>query len=74
MSSQFVELENTHLKEDVMTEQLLEMLRKVEKCDELFDITARILKKSYDAMIKAGFTEEQATKIVAGQGTAVKAS
>ena len=57
-----------------MIEQLVEMLRAVEENDELFDIMARMMKKSYDALIKAGFSEEQATKIVAGQGAGVKTS
>jgi len=61
-------------KENVMIEQLVEMLRAVEENDELFDIMARMMKKSYDALVKAGFTEEQAIKIVAGQGTGVKTS
>ena len=57
-----------------MIEQLVEMLRAVEENDELFDIMARMMKKSYDALINAGFSEEQATKIVAGQGAGVKTS
>jgi len=57
-----------------MLEQLIEMMREMEQNDELFEIGARLMKKSYDALIKAGFNEEQATKIVAGQGAGVKAS
>lgn len=57
-----------------MLEELLEMLREMEKCDEFFDIMARMMKKSYEALIKAGFSEEQANHIVASQGTGVKTS
>jgi len=52
-----------------MIERIIDMLREMEECDELFfDISARLLKKNFDALVKAGFTEDQATRIVAGQG------
>lgn len=57
-----------------MLEQLKEMVRMMVEDDELFDLTAQLLKKSHSALIKAGFTEEQATTIVAGQGTGIKTS
>lgn len=50
------------------------MVRMMVEDDELFDLTAQLLKKSHTALIKAGFTEEQATTIVAGQGTGIKTS
>ena len=49
---------------EMMKEQLQEMLAE----QELFDLTAQVLKKMHDEMVKAGFTESQATTIVAGQG------
>jgi hypothetical protein len=54
---------------DEMLDQMIAMLRTMLKRDELFEIGAQMVKKSYDAMIKAGFTEDQALKIVAGQGS-----
>lgn len=53
-------------------DELKEMLREMLKEDELFDLGAQLLKKTYDSLIKTGFTEEQATQIVAGQGLAIK--
>ncbi|KKR48950.1 MAG: hypothetical protein UT86_C0002G0125 [Candidatus Magasanikbacteria bacterium GW2011_GWC2_40_17] len=55
-----------------MVEDLLEVLKEVVESDELFEVLARATKKAYDAMVKAGFTEEQATRIVAGQGVGFK--
>ncbi len=40
--------------------------------NEVFDLGAQVLKKSHIALIKAGFTEEQATVIVAKQGSGFK--
>lgn len=55
-----------------MIERLIELLKEVEENDEFFDLMAHLIKKMYDALIKAGFTEEQAIKIVAGQGAGLK--
>ena len=55
-----------------MLEQLKEMLKEVVADDELFDLMAQGLKKAHGALIKAGFTEEQATQIVAHQGMSIK--
>ena len=54
-----------------MLERFKEMLREFVEDDELFDLVAQGLKKSHNALIKAGFTEDQATQIVAHQGTGV---
>jgi len=63
------------MKEVLMKEVLIE-LKKISKLmledDEIFDLAAQLFKKSHSALIKAGFTEEQATTIIAGQGTGVK--
>ena len=45
---------------------ILGLLRAIGKSDELFYTLADMLKKFHDALMKAGFTEEQATQIVAG--------
>ena len=42
-----------------MIGQLLEMLKELVDNDELYDVMARIMKKMYDSLIKAGFTEVQ---------------
>ena len=39
--------------------------------DEIFKLAAQTLKKSHSALRDAGFTEEQATTIVARQGSFV---
>jgi hypothetical protein len=55
-----------------MVERLLEMMREVMENDEFFELQANMIKKFYDALVTAGFTEEQALKIVAGQGIGLK--
>lgn len=50
------------------------MMRMILEDDELFELSALLLKKSHSALVKAGFTEDQATVIVAGQGTGIKTS
>ena len=57
-----------------MLEQLLEILKEFEASDELFDTMARVMKKLYDSLVKAGFTESQAASIVASQGIGAKTS
>ena len=57
-----------------MLEQMKEMLRMVMEDDELFELMAQILKKSHSALITAGFSEEQATTIIASQGSGIKAN
>lgn len=56
-----------------MFEQLLAIMQELEEQDELFKAGARVMKKTYDALIEAGFTPDQATLIVAHQGAGIKA-
>jgi len=57
-----------------MIEQFLEMLNSVEKSDEFFKVSASIAKKSFDAYVKAGFTEDQAMQIIVHQGLGLNKS
>lgn len=57
-----------------MLEQIKELLREFIADGEVFDLVAQGLKKSHEALIKAGFTEAQATQVIAGQGMGLKAS
>lgn len=52
-----------------MLDQMIEMLKAMLERDEIFKVGAQMVKKSYDAMIEVGFTEEQALKIVSSQGS-----
>jgi hypothetical protein len=55
-----------------MLKEFKEILREFVADDELFELTAQIMKKSHTALVKAGFTKEQATQIVASQGIGAK--
>ena len=47
-------------------EIMLGFLRAINETDEFFDEVATMMRKLYDALIRAGFTEDQAVRIVAG--------
>jgi hypothetical protein len=47
-------------------EGILNMLRGINESPEFFDLLAGMLKKLHQALIKAGFTDDQATQIVTG--------
>ena len=51
-----------------MLNELVELQRAMLDKDELFEIAAQTAKKAYDALIKVGFNEEQATTIIAAKG------
>ena len=55
-----------------MIEQLIEMMKEVNESEEVFEQGALMMKNAYDALVKVGFTEEQAITIVAGQGAGIK--
>ena len=57
-----------------MVEMLKKLLKEYLEDDEIFSLTAKAVKKFHEALIKAGFTEKQATEIVAHQGSGIKAS
>lgn len=51
----------------MLTEQLKALLNE----DEFFEYEAKLCKKRFDAMKAQGFTDEQATEIVASSGSKV---
>ncbi len=51
-----------------MLEHLKQMLEVIVTDDELFQMMAKGMRKLHQALIAEGFTEEEATKIVASQG------
>jgi hypothetical protein len=55
-----------------MLEQFKRMLREVLKDDEIFDLIAQGFRKTHTSLVKAGFTEDQATQIVASQGMGIR--
>lgn len=54
-----------------MLDDLKEMLKEVVADDELFELLARGMRKSFNALVAQGFTEEQAMRIVVEQGMSV---
>jgi hypothetical protein len=53
-------------------DELVEMMEEFLKKDKLFEMGAKMIKKSVDAMEKAGFTRKEAIQIIAVQGSIVK--
>ena len=49
-----------------MAELILSFLKSVNESDEFFEVMASMAKKLYDALLDVGFTDTQATQIVAG--------
>lgn len=50
-----------------MIEKVKDMLDEIDKGD-VIEKVAKLYRKLFDALVKEGFTEEQAIAIVAGQG------
>jgi hypothetical protein len=57
---------------DFLLQGALSVLRTIEQNDELYTLAASMVRKSYEALIKAGFTKDQAIKIMAGHGSIVQ--
>jgi hypothetical protein len=57
-----------------MVEGMKLMLRTITEDDDIFKLGAQMMKKTFDAHLEVGFTEDQAIKVVAGQGGGVKSS
>ena len=57
-----------------MIEEVVEMVEEVLKQDKLFELGAKIYKKSVDALIEQGFTRDEAMRIIIAQGPPIKAS
>jgi len=57
-----------------MLDQVKELLKTVTNDEDFFTLMAEAAKKFYDALLIAGFTEQQATTITAVQGSVIKAS
>ena len=51
-----------------------EMIKDILKDDELFDLGAKVMYKSYQALRKNGFDHDSAVQITAHQGSVVKGS
>ena len=49
-----------------MVDKMMAILKRINETDEFFQTVASMMKKLHGALVKAGFTEEQATQIVAG--------
>lgn len=49
-------------------EELVYFLEKIEADNKLFELIARIARKHFNALIKTGFSEEQALKIITHAG------
>ena len=50
-----------------MFNEIKEVLKALESDTELFDITARLYYNLYERLVKAGFSEDQAIKIICSQ-------
>jgi hypothetical protein len=57
-----------------MIEIAKEMIKDILKDDELFDLSAKVIWKSYSALRNNGFDHDSAILMVANQGSLVKGS
>lgn len=54
-----------------MLDEVIEFMETLEADDRLFEVMARIIKKFHNALVKEGFTDDQATRIIASQGAGI---
>lgn len=59
-------------KNETLLYQANELLETLLRQDDFFTTAARVMMKAHDALREAGFTEAQATLIVANQGAVIK--
>lgn len=50
-------------------EQMMNMLKEILKQDEMFTLSAKITKKTIDALQNEGFTRQEAIELVRAQST-----
>lgn len=55
-----------------MMEEIVAQMRAVNDKPELFAEGAKMMRNAHNALLEQGFSEEQAVRIVAGQGVALK--
>lgn len=57
-----------------MLDQVIAIMKEMENKPEMFEVTARLMRKMYESLVKVGFTPDEAIRIVASQGTGMKVS
>lgn len=55
-----------------LMDQIKEMMESMLENDELIDLGSKLMKKTFDSLVAAGFNGEQAIQIVAHQGFGIK--
>lgn len=54
-----------------MLDQVKDLFKTITEDEEFFSLYAAMLKKSFDAVVAAGFSEDQALELLKTQGTGV---
>lgn len=57
-----------------MIDELLQALKELNSNQEIWDAIATTYRNAYDALIRAGFSSDQAMTIISRQGAGVKPS
>ena len=67
---------NARIRERIndMFEEMKVLLKEMLRDDELRALGAQVFRKSFEAYVKEGFTDEQAIQIVASQGAGISTS